>query len=75
MDKADLFTVICLPKYYATFPTVIIRTPYADWAESVHFVTVPFAADIKGAVLQVQDCERYNCNYRNGFYKMGLTGG
>ena len=42
---------------------------------SVHFVTAPFAHDIKGTVLEVQDCERYNCNYRNGFYKMGLHGG
>ena len=42
---------------------------------SVHFVTSPFAEDIKGAVLEVQDCERYNCNYRNGFYKIGLHGG
>ncbi len=46
-----------------------------SYTSSVHFVTAPFAEDIKGAVLQVQDCERYNCNYRNGFYKMGLHGG
>ena len=45
-----------------------------SYTASVHFVTSPFASDIKGAVLQVQDCERYNCNYRNGFYKMGLHG-
>lgn len=42
---------------------------------SVHYVTAPFASDIKGAVLEVQDQNRYNCNYRNGFYKMGLHGG
>ena len=46
-----------------------------SYTSSVHFVTAPFADDIKGAVLQIQDCERYNCNYRNGFYKMGLHGG
>ncbi len=46
-----------------------------SYLSSVHLVTAPFADDIKGAVLQVQDCERYNCNYRNGFYKMGLHGG
>ena len=46
-----------------------------SYTASVHFVTAPFAADIKGAALEVQDCERYNCNYRNGFYKMGLHGG
>ena len=47
----------------------------ASYTSSIHFVTAPFASDIKGAVLEVQDCERYNCNYRNKFYKMGLTGG
>ena len=46
-----------------------------SYTSSVHYVTAPFAADIKGAVFDVQDCERYNCNYRNGFYKMGLHGG
>ena len=46
-----------------------------SYTTSVHFVTAPFAPDIKGAVLEIQDCERYNCNYRNGFYKMGLHGG
>lgn len=46
-----------------------------SYTSSVHLVTAPFADDIKGAVLQVQDCERYNSNYRNGFYKMGLHGG
>ena len=45
-----------------------------SYTTSVHFVTAPFAPDIKGAVLEVQDCDRYNCNYRNGFYKMGLHG-
>ena len=45
-----------------------------SYTSSVHLVAVPWAADIKGAVLEVQDCERYNCNYRNGFYKMGLHG-
>jgi predicted acyl esterase len=44
----------------------------ASYTSSVHFVTAPFADDIKGAVLEVQDCERYNCNYRNGLFKMGL---
>ena len=42
---------------------------------SVHYVTAPFASDIKGAVLEVKDQNRYNCNYRNGFFKMGLHGG
>ena len=46
----------------------------ASYTASVHFVTAPFADDIKGAVLEVQDCERYNANYRNGIYKMGLHG-
>ena len=42
-----------------------------SYLSSVHFTTAPFADDIKGAVLDVQDCEKYNCNYRNGFYKIG----
>ena len=46
----------------------------SSYTSSVHFVTAPFAGDIRGAVLEVQDCERYNCNYRNGFYKIGLHG-
>jgi len=46
-----------------------------SYTSSVHYVTAPFAPDIKAAVREVQDCERYNCNYRNGFYKMGLHGG
>ena len=46
----------------------------SSYTSSVHFVTAPFADDIKGAILAVQDCERYNCNYRNGFYKIGLHG-
>lgn len=151
IKEAKLFTVVCLPQNYGTFPTVMIRNPYVDadeilseekicenklhdfrhwldngyavvfqhcrgrgkstgdcipyiyeredglflqdwirkqpfyngelylsgasYTSSVHFVTAPFADDIKGAVLQVQDCERYNCNYRNGFYKIGLHGG
>lgn len=47
----------------------------ASYGSSVHYVTAPFAEDVKGCILQVQDCERYNCNYRNGFYKIGLHGG
>ncbi|MCQ2432916.1 MAG: hypothetical protein MJ175_09980 [Clostridia bacterium] len=46
-----------------------------SYCSSVHYVTAPFADDIKGLVLGVQDCERYNCNYRNGVYKVGLHGG
>ncbi len=45
-----------------------------SYTTSVHFVTAPFAKDIKGAILEAQDCERYNCNYRNGIYKTGLHG-
>ena len=45
-----------------------------SYTSTVHFVTAPFAEDIKGAVLEAQDCERYNIMYRNGFFKMGLHG-
>lgn len=47
----------------------------SSYTAAIHYVTAPFADDIKGAVLRVKDTERYNCNYRNGFYKMGLHGG
>ncbi len=46
-----------------------------SYLSSVHFVSAPFENDVKGAIFEAQDCERYNCNYRNGFYKMGLHGG
>lgn len=46
----------------------------SSYTAEVHFVTAPFAPDIKGAVLQVKDTERYSGNYRNGFFKMGLHG-
>ena len=46
-----------------------------SYGASVHYTTAPFESDIKGAVLRVQDSDRYNCNYRNGFYKTGLHGG
>ncbi len=41
---------------------------------SVHFVTAPYPEDIKGAVLHIQDTERYNICYRNGHLKIGLHG-
>ncbi len=46
-----------------------------SYLSSVHYVTAPFAPDIRGAVLAVQDTERYNVIYRNGFFKCGLHGG
>jgi len=46
-----------------------------SYLAAVHFLTAPFANDIKGAVLRVFDTDRYNLDYRNGFYKMGLAGG
>lgn len=39
---------------------------------SVHYATAPFADDIKGASFGVQDSERYNICYRNGFLKKAL---
>ena len=45
-----------------------------SYTSSVHYLAAPFAEDIKAAVLEVQDSERYNCNFRNGFYKIGLHG-
>ncbi len=42
-----------------------------SYTSTVHLVTAPFADDIKGAILQIQDSERYNIDYRNGFYRSG----
>lgn len=67
---------LCLQKWVREQPFYngeIYLVGYS-YTTSVHLVTAPFAKDIKGAVLQVQDCERYNCNYRNGFFKVGLHG-
>ncbi len=46
-----------------------------SYTTSLWYVTAPFADDIKGAVFGVQDSERYNMCYRNGFMKSGLHGG
>jgi len=45
-----------------------------SYLTSVHYVTAPFADDIKGAIFGVQDSERYNICYRNGFLKKALHG-
>lgn len=45
-----------------------------SYLTSVHYVTAPFADDIKGAVFGIQDSERYNACYRNGFFKKALHG-
>ncbi len=47
----------------------------ASYTSAVHLVTAPFAPDIRGAVLEVMDYERYNGYYRNGFFKIDLHGG
>ncbi len=47
-----------------------------SYLSSVHFSyldTNPH--DVKGAALSVQDVNRYNIVYRNGFFKIGLHGG
>jgi len=46
----------------------------SSYTTSVHYVTAPFAPDIKGAIFTVQDSERYNVCYRNGCMKKGLHG-
>ena len=43
-----------------------------SYLTSVHYATAPFADDVKGAVFGVQDSERYNICYRNGFLKKVL---
>lgn len=45
-----------------------------SYTTSVHYLTAPFADDIKGAIFGVQDSERYNVCYRNGIFKKMLHG-
>jgi len=46
-----------------------------SYLSSVHFLYIDTnPPDIKGAVLAIQDCNRYNIVYRNGFFKSGLHG-
>lgn len=42
-----------------------------SYTASLFYTAVPFASDIKGAVLEVQDCERYRLWYRNGQMRKG----
>ena len=42
-----------------------------SYGASLFYVTAPFACDIKGAVLEVQDSERYRLWYRNGQMRKG----
>lgn len=43
----------------------------SSYTASLHYSTAPFEADIKGAVFEVQDSERYNLWYRNGQMRKG----
>ena len=43
----------------------------ASYTSSLHYATAPFESDIKGAVLEVQDSERYRLWYRNGQMRKG----
>ncbi|MBQ9099140.1 MAG: CocE/NonD family hydrolase [Clostridia bacterium] len=45
-----------------------------SYLTSVHYCAAPFEEDIKGAIFGIQDSERYNICYRNGFFKKGLHG-
>ena len=42
-----------------------------SYGASLHYSTSPFEDDIKGAVLEVQDTERYRLWYRNGQMRKG----
>ena len=47
-----------------------------SYLSSVHFSYLDTnPPDVKGAALFVQDVNRYNIAYRNGFFKIGLHGG
>ncbi len=43
----------------------------ASYTASLHYATAPFEKDIKGAVLEVQDSERYRLWYRGGQMRKG----
>ncbi len=43
----------------------------ASYTASLHYSTAPFEEDIKGAVFDVQDSERYRLWYRNGQMRRG----
>ncbi|MBQ3865924.1 MAG: CocE/NonD family hydrolase [Clostridia bacterium] len=43
----------------------------ASYGASLHYATAPFESDVKGAVLEVQDSERYRLWYRNGQMRKG----
>lgn len=46
-----------------------------SYPASVHLLYIDTnPADVKGAVLCAQDCNRYNILYRNGFFKWSLHG-
>jgi predicted acyl esterase len=42
-----------------------------SYTSSLHYATSPFEKDIKGAVLEIQDSERYRLWYRNGQMRKG----
>ena len=44
-----------------------------SYSTTIHYATAPFADDIKAAVFNVQDSERYNIAYRNGFFKAATS--
>ncbi len=43
----------------------------SSYTASLHYATAPFEKDIKGAVFEVQDSERYRLWYRNGQMRKG----
>ncbi len=43
----------------------------ASYEASLHYATAPFEPDVKGAVFEVQDSERYRLWYRNGRMRKG----
>lgn len=43
----------------------------ASYTASLHYETAPFEDDVKGAVFEVQDSERYRLWYRNGQMRKG----
>lgn len=70
-DGLDLLTWIRKQPFY-NGEIFLVGSSYGSSVHLAYIGTNP--KDVKGAFLRVQDSERYNIIYRNGFYKPGLHG-
>ncbi len=74
-ERADGLTLLAWARTLPFYNGEIFLSG-GSYLASVHFLYLDTnPPDVKGAVLAVQDCNRYNIVYRNGFFKSGLHGG